>query len=79
MRRSCACIGRGNHLTLIAAANCYQRPIRVWSTAPGDDWWLQIEPKHYKVSALLVMRPRTCFTEPDDVWDGSLWHGPPLG
>jgi len=40
----------GNHLTLIAAANCYQRPIRVWSTAPGDDWWLQIEPKHYKAS-----------------------------
>mmetsp|Transcript_5890 Transcript_5890/g.13695 ORF Transcript_5890/g.13695 Transcript_5890/m.13695 type:complete len:497 (+) Transcript_5890:214-1704(+) len=38
----------GNHLTLIAAANCYQRPIRVWSTAPGDDWWLQIDPKHYK-------------------------------
>jgi hypothetical protein len=41
----------GNHLTLIAAANCYQRPIRVWSTAPGDDWWLQIEPKHYKASS----------------------------
>ena len=40
----------GNHLTLIAAANCYQRPIRVWSTAPGDDWWLQIEPKHYKAT-----------------------------
>mmetsp|Transcript_4437 Transcript_4437/g.7151 ORF Transcript_4437/g.7151 Transcript_4437/m.7151 type:complete len:501 (-) Transcript_4437:46-1548(-) len=38
----------GNHLTLIAAANLYQRPIRVWSTAPGDDWWLQIEPKFYK-------------------------------
>jgi len=38
----------GNHLTLIAAANCYNRPIRIWSTAPGEDWWLQIEPKHYK-------------------------------
>mmetsp|Transcript_41239 Transcript_41239/g.101214 ORF Transcript_41239/g.101214 Transcript_41239/m.101214 type:complete len:486 (-) Transcript_41239:241-1698(-) len=37
----------GNHLTLIAAANCYQRPIRVWSTAPGNDWWLQIEPQHH--------------------------------
>jgi hypothetical protein len=40
----------GNHLTLIAAANCYQRPIRVWSTVPGNDWWLQINPKHYDVS-----------------------------
>jgi hypothetical protein len=54
--RRCGCVGRGNHLTLIAAANCYQRPIRVWSTAPGDDWWLQIEPKHYKVSTLLALR-----------------------
>jgi len=54
--RRCGCVGRGNHLTLIAAANCYQRPIRVWATAPGDDWWLQIEPKHYKVSTLLALR-----------------------
>lgn len=40
----------GNHLTLIAAANLYERPIRVWSTAPGDDWWLQVDPKHYRSS-----------------------------
>ena len=36
----------GNHLVLIALTECYQRPIRVWTSMSEDQWWIEIEPSN---------------------------------
>jgi hypothetical protein len=36
----------GNHLTLVAAANCYGRPVRVWTALEGPQWWFEVLPLH---------------------------------
>ena len=34
----------GNHLTLIAAANRFQRTVRVWTGHEGLQWWFDVKP-----------------------------------
>ena len=35
----------GNHLTLVAAANCYRRSVRVWTALDGPQWWFEVRPQ----------------------------------
>ena len=34
----------GNHITLIAAANVYERPLRIWTTRDATEWWIELFP-----------------------------------
>jgi len=40
----------GCHLTLFAAAQFYRRTIRVWSSRPGNEYWLEIMPHGQEVA-----------------------------
>jgi len=44
----------GNHIVLIALAEVYKRPIRVWTSSPGDRWWTLIAPQDDTASMLPV-------------------------
>lgn len=35
----------GEHIHLIALANAYKRPIRVWASSDATQWWHEINPK----------------------------------
>ena len=44
-KRTMRAVQWGEHIHLIALANAYKRPIRVWTSRDGNEWWHEIHPK----------------------------------
>mmetsp|Transcript_97375 Transcript_97375/g.157021 ORF Transcript_97375/g.157021 Transcript_97375/m.157021 type:complete len:133 (+) Transcript_97375:1010-1408(+) len=46
----------GCHITLCAAAQCYKKTIRIWSSHPGLDWWLEVTPTNIQHNGLKIIK-----------------------